>query len=220
MKSVLPQAKDWNHFWGLEETQSFTKLSWSKRRILALTQSFLRPGTAILDAGCGSGFFAEYFWRQGMDATAVDYAEEALRITRERTQGKIPVIKTDLIQTSLSSVCSSAFDVIFTDGLLEHFTEQDQDRILQNFKSVLKTEGVIITFVPNQFSPWELIRPFYMPGIVEKPFTLKRLIRLNERNELKIIGCGGTNTLPFRFSPDKVIGSCFGMLLYTFAKKS
>ncbi len=120
---------------------------------------------------------------------------------------------------NLFSEVSDRFDLIFSDGLFEHFSDEKQDKILHNFISVLQKEGVIVTFVPNKWSVWELIRPFYMPGIEEDPFTLKQLVDLHTRNGLAVIEQGGINTFPFAFSPDRYFGSTFGMLLYVVAKK-
>ncbi len=218
-QSALPQAQNWNHYWGLDKTKAFTEISWSKRRIISTMKELIKPGNTLLDAGCGSGFFSKFFSDQGMNVTALDYSEGALKITREKTQGKVKVVQEDLVKAHLETRLADRFDVIFTDGLLEHFSEEHKDCIFQNLLSVLKKDGVIVTFVPNKFSPWELIRPFYMPGIEEKPFTLNQLIQLNERNHLQVIKKGGVNTLPFRFSPDVMAGSVFGMLLFTFSRR-
>ena len=125
----------------------------------------------------------------------------------------------DLLNDNLAASIDHRFDIIFSDGLLEHFVSEDQNRIIKNLSSVLKDDGVLVTFVPNKFSPWELIRPFYMPGIEEDPFTFKQLIRLNERNNLCVKESGGINVLPFAFSPDRWCGRNFGMLLYTISGK-
>lgn len=218
-QSTLPKANNWNHYWGLDRTKTFTQISWSKRRIISIMSSLVKPGMRILDAGCGSGFFSKYFSDAGFETVALDYSQEALKITREKTQGKVRIVQEDLVNSDLSKALNEKFDVIFTDGLLEHFSESDKDKIFRNFLSVLKSDGVIATFVPNKFSPWELIRPFYMPGIDEKPFTLKQLVELNERNGLAVLQKGGVNTLPFRFSPDQFIGSLFGMLLFTISRR-
>ena len=84
--------------------------------------------------------------------------------------------------------------------------------------AVVKPGGHIVTFVPNRWSPWELIRPFFMPGIAEKPFVLNELLDLNRRNDLAIVESGGVNVLPYAVSPE-MMGPAFGMLLYTVAKK-
>ena len=186
---------------------------------MAVMQPHLNGRKKALDAGCGSGFFSKSFCDAGLDTTSVDYSKEALELTRRITGGKSKVVKHDLLSKDLTRVVSERFDLIFSDGLLEHFSFEEQSQIVQNFKSLLNNNGVLITFVPNRWSPWELIRPFFMPGIHETPFILRNLVSLQVKNGLKVIEKNGINTLPFKFSPDKLLGRSFGMLLYTVAKK-
>ena len=218
-KAVLPQAGDWNNYWSLDQTEKFTKVSWSKRRIIQTLQPFVKKGGRALDAGCGSGFFAKYFCDAGMTTTAVDYSKEALAIAQRLTESRVQVLQMDLVNDQLQKSFAQKFDLIFTDGLFEHFVPADQDKILKNFISVLSDRGVIVTFVPNKWSPWELIRPMFMPGIEEKPFVMKELRTLHQRNQLAVISDGGVNTFPFSFSPDQWLGRPFGMLLYVVTKK-
>lgn len=214
----LPEAKDWNNYWELGQTQRFTRISWSKRRIIRVLQPYICKGDAALDAGCGSGFFAQFFCESGMRTTALDYSRSALEIAGSKTRGRAKLVQADLVKEELSQKLTDKYDIIFTDGLLEHFVPADQDTIIRNLSGVLSSKGVIVTFVPNRWSPWELIRPFYMPGIKEDPFRLSELVDLNQRNHLEVLDQGGVNTLPFAFSPDAMLGSTFGMLLYTIAK--
>ncbi len=176
-------------------------------------------GRRALDAGCGSGFFSRFFCDRGMRTAAVDFADQSLAMTRHMTDGRADLLQADLLKEELSKKTAGRFDLIFSDGLFEHFVAQDQDRILRNFVSVLGENGVIATFVPNRWSPWEIIRPFYMPGIDERPFTLSALRRLHERNGLRAVREGGLNTFPLRLSPDKMAGRLFGMILYVVAQK-
>lgn len=218
-KISTPQANDWDKYWSADETQRFTKISWSKRRIIRILDRYCRATGRALDAGCGSGFFSRYFCEKNMQVTALDYSNEALAIAKRLTDNKIKTLQTDLTCPGLCDCIEDRFDVIFTDGLFEHFSHENQNAIMNNLKSVLKEEGVIVTFVPNKWSPWELIRPFFMPGIEEDPFVMPRLIDLNERNQLEVIEQGGINTFPFALSPDKFVGQIWGMLLYTVSKK-
>ena len=216
-KQSLPQAQNWDHFWSLDQTHA--NVSWSKKRIIKILEPYLVKGKSALDAGCGSGFFAKYFCDWQMQTVALDYSDQALAITREATQGRAEILKKNLLSPALPQEIHHRFDLIFSDGLLEHFSKEDQDKIFHNLFSLLSPNGVVVTFVPNRWSPWELIRPFYMPGIDETPFVLKELIDLNERNGFVVINHGGVNTLPFAFSPDSWFGSTFGMLLFTLANK-
>lgn len=218
-KDSYPQARDWNQFWSLEQTQQFTKPSWSKRRIIRVISPYVIKGKNALDAGCGSGFFSKFFCDQGMRTVALDYSEKALEIARDMTKGRARLIRQSLLCDELFSKIDERFDFIFTDGLLEHFMGMDQDKIIGNLRSILKDGGTLATFVPNRFSPWELIRPFFMPGIEETPFVLKKLVDVHERNGFKIVNKGGINTLPFAFSLDKYVGRFWGMLLFVIARK-
>ncbi len=220
MKTLqTPRDSDWNHFWGRHQSQRFSKISWSKQRILNVLKPLCQSGSYALDAGCGSGFFAKFFCDQKMTVTALDYSENALQMAKEVTLGEAKLVAADMVNDVLSDRLVHRFDVIFTDGLFEHFSNTDQDKIMSNLFSVLKPDGYIVTFVPNLWSPWELIRPFFMPGIEEKPFILQGLINLNRRNNLKVVRAGGVNVLPYRFSPE-FLGPVFGMLLFVVAKKA
>jgi len=214
-----PDETDWNTFWELSASKRFGKVSWSKRRIMRVLRPHLASARKALDAGCGSGFFAAHFCDNDLETAAVDYAPEALNMARTATGGRAQVAKADLIGDDLAQAVGADFDIVFSDGLFEHFSPSQQDKIMANFIKVLADDGVIVTFVPNRWSPWEWIRPFYMPGIEEKPFDLKGLVDLNERNGLRVLARGGVNTLPFRLSPEGGVARVFGMLLYTVASK-
>lgn len=214
-----PTAQEWHRFWQLDQTRRFGEISWSKRRVLEVLCGYIGSGQAALDAGCGSGFFSDYFCRQGMSTVALDYAPSALERARAATGGRAQIVQADLLNEDISQRLTQRFELIFSDGLLEHFSPTEQDRIMQNLKRVLSPAGYLITFVPNRWSPWELIRPFYMPGIEEDPFTLSRLLELNQRNGLTVAAQGGVNVLPWRVSPER-LGPQFGMLLYTVSREA
>ncbi|HBG62551.1 MAG: hypothetical protein A2Y03_08125 [Omnitrophica WOR_2 bacterium GWF2_38_59] len=218
-KQILPDENDWDNFWKLDSAKRFTRTSWSKKRICRILDLFVGKDKKVLDAGCGSGFFSKYFCDKGAKVFSLDYSDEALQIAKRITNGKTEVLKKDLLSPNISADIHEKFDLIFTDGLFEHFSSGEQDIIFNNLFSMISSEGVIVTFVPNKFSPWELIRPFYMPGIKEAPFVLSGLVELNERNGAKIIYKGGLNVFPFALSPDNLFGHLFGMLLFTIAKK-
>ncbi len=217
---LSPQANDWEKFWKEETLSSQSKVSWSKRRILKILQPRIKPGLRVLDAGCGSGFFSKVFCAGGAETFSLDYSQTALRKTGQVTQGQSKLLQLNLIASGWTEQYHDGFDLIFTDGLMEHFSDDQQDMIMVNFRSIIKKEGHLVTFVPNRLSPWELIRPFYMPGISERPFILRELVDLNQRNGFKVIKKGGINTLPVFLSPDRLLGATFGMLLYSISQRS
>ena len=144
----------------------------------------------------------------------MDYSEEALSTTKRITDNKCKMyVKGDILDREGLSNIGKRFDVIFTDGLLEHYSAEEQDRIIQNLKFIKKENGCMINFAPNRFSLWSLVRPFLM-RIQESPFTMSGFLSLHARNNLKLIAHGGISVLPFHISPEKLLGRRFGMLLY------
>ena len=213
----LPKEKNWDNFWESNTDSRFTKKSWSKTRMMKLLDKLIKKDMNVLDAGSGSGFFSNYFISKGCNVYSLDYLEDALEITRRLTKNKSrEYLKEDLLDPELGSKYSKKFDIIFSDGLFEHFKEADQKKIIENFKKIKKDDGIIATFVPNKYSWWEVIRPVFMPGIKEDPFTMKRLLKLH--NGMDVMRKGGLNVLPIVFSPDKELGSKVGMILFLFAK--
>jgi len=212
-REELATADNWDNFWSGSNASGET--SWSKKRILDILDTHLTKGCFVLDAGCGSGFFSDYFNRMGAKTVSLDYSQTALSATKELTDGKsIAYIKDDLTDSELPSRSPARFDVIFSDGLFEHFGEREQDSIIKNMMSLLKPQGKIVTFVPNLFSLWTPLRPFLMPGIKEKPFTNSSLINLYKRNGCTIVSSGGINFIPVSWSPENLLARQFGMLIY------
>lgn len=209
--------EQWNKFWTNNYKPLFTKISWTKRRMIKILDNYVKKDFKVLDAGCGSGFFSKYFLDKECRVWACDYSIEALNLTKEITENRCDsYIRKDLLNENSWNDYRNFFDIVFSDGLLEHFNHAQQQIIIKNFISLKKREGIIITFVPNVFSWWRIVRPLLMPGIQEKPFTMNQLKLLH--SPLKIIKSGGINILPIRYSPDDILGSKLGMIIYVVAK--
>lgn len=213
----LPKEENWDNYWGANTDSRFTKRSWSKTRMMNLLDSVVKEGMDVLDAGSGSGFFSNYFIKKGCNVYSLDYSEDALNITKRLTQNKSKAyLKEDLLDPDFGKRYAKKFDLVFSDGLFEHFGKDDQVKIMSNFRAVKKDDGIITTFVPNKYSWWEVVRPFFMPGIKEDPFTMGRLLTLH--GGMEVVKKGGLNTLPLAVSPDKILGSRVGMILFNFAR--
>jgi ubiquinone/menaquinone biosynthesis C-methylase UbiE len=198
--------QDWESFWERRKT----KISWSKKRIIKIIDKHLTG--KVLDAGCGSGFFSKYFVDKGCETIAMDNSKKALELTKELDE-RIIVKEGDVFNIPFKD---EYFDVIFSDGLLEHYPNPED--ILLEFRRVLKSTGKLMTFVPNKFSYWFLAKPFIMKEIDEYAFNLNKLIDLHERTNFKIIESGGISVLPTRYSPE-FLGKWIGRLLYVIARK-
>lgn len=212
------KKSDWDGFWDHAGGGRFTRVSWSKRRMERLLAPHLAPGSRVLDAGCGSGYFSARFLDLGCRVSTLDASPEALEIARLATRGRSEeYLQEDLLDASFAGRHRERFDLVFTDGLFEHFTPPEQKTIMDNLAASLRPGGVMATFVPNLLSWWTLIRPFFMRGIYEKPFRASALRSLH--GDLATIGEGGLSVLPFRLSPERLLAARFGMLLYHLARR-
>jgi len=211
------QKQSWERFWERPASRQFSKKSWSKIRMMALLDGFLRPGMKVLDAGCGSGFFSAYFADRGCEVYSLDYSEQALEMAREVSRNRSKAyLHENLLHPDCGAKYAGMFDLIFSDGMLEHFSPDDQRRIFENLKKMKAQQGLLATFVPNLFSWWQIVRPWVMPSIHEEPFVMKRLAALHDGME--ILASGGLNVLPFRYSPERLLAGRLGMILYCVAR--
>ena len=215
MDSSSSGFSEWDDFWGSRAVKKYD--SWAKRRMVRILYSRIKTGMDIADLGCGAGFFSSYFISRGCNVYSVDYSEKALCIAKNTTDNKSRAyINADILEAGALGRLDVKFDIIFTDGLLEHYPKEKQDTIIRNMKSVKKERGCIINFAPNRFSLWNMVRPFVM-NIEERPFTMSEFIDLHKRNGLSVIASGGINVLPFKISPERLLGRYFGMLFYCIA---
>lgn len=110
---------------------------------LVVSASKLSQG-AILDYGSGTGYFLNTIAQAGWKATGIEKSE----IGREFAKKEFNLdVKTP---EELSLQKEESFDVITLWHVLEHI-ENLQD-VLQQFKQILKPEGVLIVAVPNSDS--------------------------------------------------------------------
>lgn len=198
---------DWEFFWKGKKVS----VSSNKKRMMKILDRYVNK-KRVLDVGCGSGFFSKYFIERNCKVVSIDYSNEALKLTG-KLNNKIMLIKGNILNLPLKE---ESFDFVFSDGLLEHYKNPKQ--ILLEIKKILKSGGIISTFVPNKISYWFFVKHFKMKNIVEYRFSLNKLIEMHESTGLKPIGFGGLGVLPLRYSPE-FLGKHFGRIIYTIAKK-
>ncbi len=104
----------------------------------ALSYCAFKPGTNVLDVGCGTGATVEFLIKNGLDAVGIDPSEALLEAGRRRNPG-LP-----LIHAGGESIpfADSAMDGIFAECCLSLMP--DIDRALSEIHRVLKSGGWLV----------------------------------------------------------------------------
>ena len=126
-----------------------------------LFERFLKPGSVMLEGGCGRGQYVAYYGSRGFTVIGLDFAREWLKAARAER----PDLKLCTGDVGALPFEDATFDLYYSGGVVEHF-EGGADRPLAEAKRVLKHDGVLLLSVP-----------YYSP--------LRRALRLGGRPQWK-----------------------------------
>ncbi|MBQ9791808.1 MAG: class I SAM-dependent methyltransferase [Clostridia bacterium] len=107
----------------------------------------LLDGYRVVELGCGSGAMADYLTKSGCSVVGVDFSHALLNIARKR----YPYI--DFIEADICDYIPPVkYDGLFTKDVLFHLPPKDLERVVRNFKNILKEKGrfCIVMDLPNE----------------------------------------------------------------------
>jgi len=214
MSGTLTDKNYWNKIW---KKTSFKKLSeneeksWNK----ILMNIPLPKGNnyKFIELGCaGSGKMIEYFYRNfGYEIYGIDISDEGLKnLENILNDLNIPnnLILSDLLNEEELKRFENYFDVVFSNGLIEHFKGKDFYKIVESHFKIAKDDGYVIITVPNFESPiYKLLGTVFSPRTTYLHHNLK-VCNLNflknllgKFGEIKFAGYRGIG-----FNPNVVCG--------------
>jgi ubiquinone/menaquinone biosynthesis C-methylase UbiE len=136
------EGKIWSEFWNDKESWLWIlRFTPTYKKVVKMFKAISLPKDAkILDAGCGTGKLASFWLNEGYDVLGVDISDGALAITKNKG---VRVTKADILKGLPFE--DNSFDLVYSDGLLEHFV--DPEPILTELFRVSKK--YVLTFVPR-----------------------------------------------------------------------
>ncbi len=105
--------------------------------------SLIKPGSVILDLGCGPGRDAAWFAAKGYKLTLFDLSTELLAIAKNRVPGAT-IIQGDMTELSFAG---ESFDGIWANASLLHLTKQEMRKVLAKLFLILRENGVLFCSV-------------------------------------------------------------------------
>lgn len=111
-------------------------------------------GKKILEVGAGMGGDSVRLAKLGADVTAIDFTKEALEEVKNlaiKHNVGVDAVKADTRQLPFKD---ESFDVVFHQGLLEHF--RDPLSVLREHVRVLKRGGYLVVDVPQTYTTYTI----------------------------------------------------------------
>ncbi|NOH26071.1 class I SAM-dependent methyltransferase [Vibrio europaeus] len=110
-------------------------------------------GKAVVDMGCGSGIYAQWFLEQGVsNLTCVDLSAEMIDLVKSEYGARLTAYVQDLLK-GLPNEASSSADIIVC-PLVLHYIE-DLNVVLKDVYRVLKPGGYIVFSTHHPFADFE-----------------------------------------------------------------
>jgi len=152
-------------------SQNFAKARkepWKEGKFLV--EKFAKKGEKILDVGCGSGQWLNFFKEKEVEYFGVDVSEKLIEIAK----------KTQKEGTFLVGNCQNLpfednfFDKVYAIGVFHHLPSKElREQCLREIKRVLKNKGILILTV------WNLWKNKKMRKLIFKFFLLKIIGKSN-----------------------------------------
>lgn len=158
----------WENFYKLNLSVEDYVINLYNHRIL-FNEIVIENPVKLLEVGIGSGSMSFFMDHLGYNITGVDYNSEIIRKAadlNEKYNGRAKFIKCNAF--NLKKMGENDFDVVYSQGFFEHFSDEEIKKLISEQLKVGKT---VIFSVPSNFYPF-------------KDFGDERLLTLNEWNHI------------------------------------
>jgi ubiquinone/menaquinone biosynthesis C-methylase UbiE len=186
---VRVSTKDhWRAHWAGERTE-FEAYTNGERLIEALATTTRLAGARVLEVGAGTGRDAVRMAAMGAHVTVIDYVREALDIVQRNARVAGAHVETVHGDAFAMPFDDGSFDVVFHQGLLEHF--RDPARLLTENHRVLRAGGVLLVDVPQRWHPYTVVKKVYIAAGKwfagwETEYSIRELQEVVERTGLRV----------------------------------
>lgn len=134
-----------------------------------------------LDIGCSGGRYTAALLNMGVDTVGLDTANNALLYASNKINAKF-ICASDL------PFKKGSFDLVLCINLLQHFTDDIVENILEEINDVIKPGGILISDVKNALNPVLYLSFKKHSGYCTyNSRTTKQMTKLSEKHGFKVI---------------------------------
>ncbi len=151
------RKNDWETFW--DEKQDTDEVYSNAGRVLRhLSEVTDLKNKKVLEIGAGTGRDSFPLVEHGATVYQLDYAENSLRILKrlaEESSLPVGIVGGDTFNLPFRD---ETFDIIFHQGLLEHFRKPLAERLLRENIRALKQGGLLLVDVPQRWHSYTVAK--------------------------------------------------------------
>jgi len=150
------EQQSWNRHWGKPTIiNKFKKINMAYPEIIKTLLELSSPDAQCLELGCGSGTYAIELLLKKRQCLASDYSQKALAMAQIKGRKLYHIdVPTQLIDIYNIPYPDNTFDLVFSNGLLEHL---DILKALAEMKRVLKPSGWMVAEVSSNKLLFKLV---------------------------------------------------------------
>jgi SAM-dependent methyltransferase len=211
-ENPLQDTQGWNAYWDKKKSKrglfydivaEFYRRVIIRRSLNRFIKGNFAKGDLVLHAGCGSGQ-VDADISSYISITAMDISPVALEIYKRENGPNSTTLWASIFQIPLPDASMAG---IYNLGVMEHFTEEEIQRILQEFLRVLRPGGRFVAFWPPELglsvlflkTLTALLKPLVKKDYKFHPDEICRI--QSKQHALEIFQKAGFNVLQYAFGP-------------------
>ncbi len=167
LQRVWGQRFDWKAPDEIMRATSIDQNSFSRSAYRAISQFFPQDARRLVETGSGSGknLIAWASAHPGTELVGIDVSEQAISTAGKGAKARdiknVHFIKGDIRDEPFAD---GQFDVVFSEGVIEHFDTRDMRQIISETVRITKPGGSVVISVPNYYCP-SLMFAMWLNGI-------------------------------------------------------
>lgn len=121
-----------------------------KRKLIGIIKRFSKKHKTILEAGCGSGITSIYLNSLGYKVTGIDADRDMIKLAKSIAKKKKRSVRFQRDNIKTLHRTKDHFDVIFSNGVMEHFSDAEIVAIVN--RHAIAADYVVVSIPSDYFT--------------------------------------------------------------------
>lgn len=194
-RNINPKNKQANFYWEKFNLNN-SNTRWILKKIRESFAKYIPPNSKVLEIGCGTGNILTYIAKTknckcyGIDISPL--SQKLVSFFEKERKTKVNFLLGDAFNLPFKN---NFFDVVYSEGVIEHFSPKKTEKLIKEHIRVCKRGGLIIISVPNKYNLphtlWKAIVGKKYKHYPERSYSINELKKILEKNNTKIIAQDG-----------------------------